>query len=432
MKKISLLLAICLILSMAIVMDGCSSGKKLYLYVNDDALTEAYTNLAKSFEKDYNADENNSKLQIVVKSITDDYTSGLKSALAQEKDYPSIFILNDINDYNIVKDSCADLSDMKLYSDELEVKSLAITENEKVTAIPVSVDGFGLIFNNKIMQKYFNLDERATTISSVEEITSYDILVKVVEDIHVHSNELGIKDVVAPVPLKMNYRTYIDEKLVGIPLYYELTNSSDENIKFKYSENLKNILDLFIRNTYISATLLGNITYIDTAVDFAQGESAIMMGTTSSWKYILAAENNGLTNDDITLLPLYMGIKEEKNYSIAMGTESYIAVNNKLDDESMTAAKEFVNWLYTDKECIDEFDNLLSLPFKSAKGNNPITDKVIEYAQSDAQTVPFINDLYPSRDFNSIMGEVILDYVQGIYTWDGIIATATDAWQNKT
>lgn len=429
MKKISLLLVVCLILSMSIVMSGCSSGEKLYLYVNDDSLAEAYTSLAKSFVKNHNADENNSKMQIVVKSISGDYASELKTALAQEKEYPSVFILNSVSDYNAVKDCCADLSDMTLYKDELEVKSLAITENEKVTAIPVSVDGFGLIFNNKIMQKYFSLKERATDITSVEEITSYDILVKVVEDIHVHSNELGIKDAVAPVPLKMNYRTYIDEKLVGIPLYYELVNSSDKNIEFKYSENLKNVLDLFVGNTYISATLLANITYIDAAVDFAQGQSAVMMGTAASWKYVLAAENNGLTNDDITLLPLYMGIKEEKNYSIAMGTESYIAVNSKLDDESMALAKEFVNWLYTDKECIEKFDNSLSLPFKSAKGNNPMTDKVMEYAQGDVQTVPFIDDLYPSTDFNGIIGEAILDYVQGIYTWDGIIATATDAWQ---
>lgn len=429
MKKISLLLVVCLILSMSIVMNGCSSGEKLYLYVNDDSLAEAYTSLAKSFVKNHNADENNSKLQIVVKSIAGDYASELKTALAQEKEYPSVFILNSVSDYNAVKDCCADLSDMTLYKDELEVKSLAVTENEKVTAIPVSVDGFGLIFNNKIMQKYFSLKERATDITSVEEITSYDILVKVVEDIHVHSNELGIKDAVAPVPLKMNYRTYIDEKLVGIPLYYELVNSSDQNIEFKYSENLKNVLDLFVGNTYISATLLANITYIDAAVDFAQGQSAVMMGTAASWKYVSAAENNGLTNDDITLLPLYMGIKEEKNYSIAMGTESYIAVNSKLDDESMALAKEFVNWLYTDKECIEKFDNSLSLPFKSAKGNNPITDKVMEYAQGDVQTVPFINELYPSTDFNSIAGEAILDYVQGVYTWDGIVATATDAWQ---
>ena len=437
MKKISLLLVMCLILSMSVVMSGCSSGGKLYLYVNDDSLKATYTKLAQSFVSEYNADENNKKIEIIVKSTSGtDYIKGLKDALAQEKEYPSVFVLNGINDYNAVKDSCADLSDTDLYKQELLVKSLAVTENEKVKAIPVSVDGFGLIYNESIMQKYFSLSERATTVKSVAEINSYDIFVQVIEDIQRHTEELGVKGAAAPIPLRMNYRDDAQKKLIGIPLYYELEESADaadastdKNITFKYSENLKNTLDLFVNNTYISATVLGNITYVDAAVDFAQKKSAIMMGTTSAWKYISTAENNSVTKDDISFMPLYMGIKEEKNHSIAMGASSYVAVNSKLNEKETALAKQFINWLYTDKDCITEFNCSLSLPFKSAAGDNPLTDKVMEYAQGSVPTVPFEDDRYPSAEFNDIMGESLLDYVQGIYSWDGIMATATDAWQ---
>ena len=85
------------------------------------------------------------------------YEQTLKSEIAK-KDAPTLFQVNGPVGYQNWKDYCMDLSDTDLYS-WLNDKDMAIKgEDGGVYGIPYAVEGYGIIYNEEIMDKYFALD----------------------------------------------------------------------------------------------------------------------------------------------------------------------------------------------------------------------------------------------------------------------------------
>lgn len=64
------------------------------------------------------------------------------------------------------------------------------------------MEGYGIIYNKKIMQKYFELPNRSNDINSTDEIKSFDQLKAVVEDMSSKKDALNIKGVFASTSLK--------------------------------------------------------------------------------------------------------------------------------------------------------------------------------------------------------------------------------------
>lgn len=437
MRKISILLVMAILLS-AMVLSGCGSKTTLYIYTNNADLSNIYTQYANKYVEKNNSIGERDKIEIIVKTVYGDYQSGLIKALSYQEEQPSIFILDNANYDQELADFCYDFTENSLYKDELIDKSYALKSGDKVIAFPLSLDGFGLIYNESIMKRYFDLDNKAVSISKTEEITSFDLLKSVVEDIQKNKDALGIKSAVAPLALRRGYNADVSQNLVGLSLYYEFESASAgfdaASVELKYADNVKNIIDLFVDNTHIDATLLGNLSYVDSAIEFAKGNSAIMMGTNAAWRFISQEEDCVVNSDGVKLMPLYMGINDEQKNSIAVNVGSYIAINGKSDDKVLDLSQKFVNWMLTDPMNIDSvyYDLGYNVPINSVKYKksyiNPIASEIYEYCADDKNKAESAQDAYPVG-FDRVVGEMILDYVQGVYDWQGIVATATDAWQ---
>ncbi len=443
MRKLSLVLALCMIFSM-MILSGCNKDSKIYFYTYDSAHIKNYQKLADGFANEYNADESHKKIDIVVKAIDENYMSELKNALNDESSQPDIFMFEKPNQYSALKDYCADISDTVAFVSELICKNLAVTDGSKAYALPLFTDGFGLIYNERILEKYFHLESTIASPvlpSSVEEINSFEALKAVVYDIQSKKDELGINGAVAPLPLKYGYKNGISQQLAGIPLYYEFETDGEkitdnaklpEEIQLTYANELKAIIDLFSENTDLDKTLMANTTYKDSAIDFARGNCVFMAGNASMWQIISQADDCRVTDSDVSMMPLYMGIEDEISHSIAVEGHGYIALNKSIEDNKADIAKKFIDWM------LDKSENLAVLgenvqcvlPYRLAENDNPLGAKVIEYASDGGKkTLEIINSMYPSEKFRNIMNESILDYVQGVYEWEGIVATATDAWK---
>ena len=137
-------------------------------------IAEVYEKIAKDYEA-----ETGIKVKVNT-AAAGTYETTLKSEIAK-KDAPTIFQINGPVGYQNWKDYSADLKDSELYS-HLTDKSLAVTEGEGVYGIPYAVEGYGIIYNNAIMEKYFALTDRATTVTSMAEINNFATLKAVVED----------------------------------------------------------------------------------------------------------------------------------------------------------------------------------------------------------------------------------------------------------
>ena len=239
---------------------GCSSDKNSQVYFLNFKPESAsvYEEIAKKYEE-----ETNVKVKVVT-AAANNYEQTLKSEIAKS-DAPTIFQVNGPVGYEAWKTYCLDLKDSKLYS-FLSDKNLAIKEDGGVYAIPYVVEGYGIIYNDAIMRKYFALPNKKTDLTDASQIDSFDKLKAVVEDMTANREKLGIKGVFASTSLSSGEDWRWQTHLLNIPLYYEfsemgedidvsLTMLDADEITYKYSDNFAAIFDLYLNNSVTAKPL---------------------------------------------------------------------------------------------------------------------------------------------------------------------------------
>lgn len=436
------LAVICIISTLALA--GCrnkaEANKNLIYFLNfKPESAKVYEELAKKYEAEKG---------IAVKVVTaaaNTYEQTLKSEIAKTE-APTIFQVNGPIGYDAWKDYCLDIKDSKLYS-YLSDKSLAIKDGDGVYAVPYVVEGYGIIYNNAIMDKYFALEGRQKSINKVSEIKNFETLKTVVEDMQKHKKALGIEGVFASTSLSSGEDWRWQTHLLNIPLYYEYKNRDKDatlelldakQIEFKYENNFKNIFDLYTNNSLTDKKLLGSKSVADSMAEFALGKAAMVQNGNWAWSQISDVKGNTVKADDIKMLPIYTGIKGEENSGIAIGTENYFAINKNVSEEKRKASLDFLDWLFssdTGKKYVTEKLGFIT-PFNTfsddEKPNDPLAREISRYLEDgDKEVVPWIFTGFPSENFKKETGNALLEYVQGAKKWEEVRDTVKNKWKSE-
>lgn len=441
-KILSILLAI-FTFSTFLSLTACKKDAKSQVYFLNfkPESAEVYEELAKIYEEETGVSVK------VVTAAANTYEQTLKSEIAKT-DSPTIFQVNGPVGYSSWKDYCLDIKDSQLYS-FLSDKSLAIKEDGAVYAVPYVVEGYGIIYNNAIMEKYFALKDKKVNISSAAEIKDFQTLKEVAEDMSKHLNELGIKGVFASTSLSSGEDWRWQTHLLNIPLYYE-TYEADKNadvslslleadeISFKYSDNFKNIFDLYINNSITKKTLLGSKSVADSMAEFALGEVAMVQNGNWAWSQIEGVKGNTVKESDIKMLPIYTGISGEENQGICIGTENYFAINKKADSERQKASLDFLEWLFssdTGKNYVTEklgFITPFSTFSENELPNDPLAKEISRYMNDgDFKNIPWAFTAFPSDTFKREVGNGLLEYVQGNKKWEETVENTIKKWKSE-
>ena len=400
-------------------------------------VADIYKEIAQKYEA-----ETGVKVKVVT-AASNTYETTLKSEIAKS-DAPTIFQINGPVGYQSWSKYCKDLSDTKLY-DYLSDKELAIKTAEGVFGIPYVVEGYGIIYNNAIMDKYFALKDKAVTISKAEEITNFKLLKEVVEDMTKHKQELGIDGVFASTSMSGGEQWRWTTHLLNMPVYYEMKDISDnsaitsaynaKNIDFKYSENFKNIFDLYVNNSTTEKGLLSGKSVENSMAEFALGKAAMVQNGNWAWDQISKVSGNTVKADDIKYLPLYIGIDGEEKQGLCIGTENYLAINKNVSEEKQKSSVEFLEWLFSSKTGKDYVVNKLNFisPFntfdENEKPDDPLAREVISWMEKDKTTVEWVFNSFPSLDFKDDVGNALLEYVQGSKSWEDVEKATKDSWK---
>lgn len=423
---------------------GCGKKKTAEVYFLNFKPESAsvYEELAKKYE-----DEKGVKVKVVT-AAANNYEQTLKSEIAKSS-APTIFQVNGPIGYNSWKDYCLDIKDSKLY-DILSDKSLAIKEGDGVYAVPYVVEGYGIIYNNAVMEKYFALPNKKTDLKSAGEIDSFDKLKAVVEDMTANLSALGIEGVFASTSLASGEDWRWQTHLLNVPLYYEFSESVKENgdptlfgldtkkISFKYAENFDKLFDLYINNSVTKPTLLGSKSVADSMSEFALGKAAMVQNGNWAWSQISGVKGNTVKADDIKMLPLYTGIEGEKGQGICVGTENYLAINKKATEEQQKNSLDFLYWLFsseTGKKYVTEKLNFIT-PFNTFSENeqpdDPLARDISRYLNDNSyKNIPWIFTSFPSEAYKKDVGNALLDYVQGSKKWEDVNKVITDKWKSE-
>lgn len=381
----------------------------------------------------------------VVTAASNTYETTLKSEIAK-KDAPTIFQINGPVGLSAWKDYCADLSNTKLYSYLID-KNLAVKNENGVFGIPYVVEGYGIIYNNSIMDKYFNLSDKVVSISNAEEITNYKLLKAVVEDMTKHKSELGIDGVFASTSMSSGEQWRWTTHLLNIPVFYEMKNTSDSStidtalktseLKFNYSDNFKNIFDLYVNNSTTDKGLLSGKSVENSMSEFALGKCAMVQNGNWAWEQIKGVKGNTVSEDSIKYLPIYTGIDGEENQGLCIGTENYLAINKQVSDEKQKASIDFLEWLFSSETGKNYVVNKLDFiaPFNTfydnEKPSDPLAKEILKWMDSGKTTVEWTFNSFPSKDFKDDVGNSLLEYIQGSKDWEYVKKTTTDSWKNN-
>ena len=439
LKRCSLCLILAVLLS--ICLTGCKNDSEVYFLNFKPEAAKVYEKIVKEYEK-----ESGVKVKVAT-AAANTYEQTLKSEIAKSS-APTIFQVNGPIGYEAWKEYCLDIKDSGIYS-HLSDKTLAITEGEGVYAVPYVVEGYGIIYNDAIMKKYFSLKDKAVDISSAIEITSFDTLKAVVEDMTAKRDALGIKGVFASTSLSSGEDWRWQTHLLNVPLYYEFRDSEEysdptlaglnsKNIAFRYSDNYKNLFDLYINNSITEKTLLGSKSTADSMAEFALGQVAMVQNGNWAWSQISGVEGNTVKEEDIKFMPLYIGVDGEKSQGLCIGTENYIAINKYASEDQQKKSLDFLNWLFTSEPgkryVTNELDYIT--PFDTFKEDelprDPLAREVVRYMNdASVTTVPWIFTSFPSDVFKAEVGGALLEYVQGGKDWKAVDQTIKDKWKSE-
>ncbi len=438
-RKISILTVIFIILLPLLC--SCLSGEeeKSVYYLNfKPEVAEVYERIARDYYE-----ETGVKLNVVT-AASNTYEQTLKSEIAKA-DAPAIFQINGPRGYASWRDYCADLKDSKIYS-LLSDKGLAITDGEGVYGIPYVVEGYGIIYNDRIMQAYFASPNKQVDVSEVEDINSFAIMSAVVTDMTRLKEELGINGVFASTSLKPGEDWRWTTHLANVPIYYEfknndidLTGDQTREIEFMYSDQFRNIYDLYINNSVTEPKLLGSKQVADSMAEFALGRCAMVQNGNWAWSQIDGIGGNTVDEDEIKFMPIYMGIEGEERQGLCIGTENYLAINSTLSEEKQALAQDFLYWLFTSdtgKEYVTNELNFIT-PFSSFDTDevpdDPLAREVVAWMnRDDRDSVDWNFTLFPSQSFKDKFGSSLLAYAQGTKPWNEVRDSVISDWKNES
>ncbi|MBP1559827.1 MAG: ABC transporter substrate-binding protein [Oscillospiraceae bacterium] len=415
------------------------SGTRTVRFLNfKPEIASVYDEISRTYEQ-----ETGNKL-IVETAANNTYEQTLSAKMATSE-APVIFQVNGPRGYANWSGYCADLSDTEIYK-HLTDKDSALVSGGKVYGIPYTIEGYGIIYNEEITDKYFDMADKASPLDSMDDVKSFAQLKTVVEDMQAKKDALGIKGVFAATSLKPGDDWRWHTHLANVPVYYEfedsgtdLTENGVNEISFKYGENFKNIFDLYINNSTVDRKMLGSKITDESMAEFAMGECAMVQNGSWAWSQINGISGNKVTAENINFLPIYTGIEGEEKQGLCIGTENYLCINSQADADTQKAAADFLYWLYSSPSGKNYVTNKLGFiaPFDTFAANetpdDPLTREVLDWLdEKDVKNIPWSFTVFPSQTFKEDFGAALLQYAQGSADWADVEKKVVDSWKSES
>jgi raffinose/stachyose/melibiose transport system substrate-binding protein len=231
--------------------------------------------------------------------------------------------------------------------------------------------------------------------------------------------------------------------LADVPVFYEFRDNNIDvkdpaatmTIKFQYSDNFKNIFDLYLNDSDVAPTLLGSKSVDDSMSEFALGQCAMVQNGNWAWGQISGVDGNTVQPEDVKFLPIYTGMPGEEKQSICVGTENFFAINKQAPADKQKLAADFIWWLYsspTGKQFVTNDLGFIA-PFDtfsdSERPTDPLAKEVVRYVSNpDLYNVAWNFTVFPNQDFKNAFGAALLQYAQGKMQWPDVKQLFIDQW----
>ena len=416
MKKILLFI---MLLTILLSLSSCDRSRGVYYLNFKPEADQAWINLAKKYQ-----DETGVKVTVVTAS-EGRYEETLTSEM-NKSSAPTLFQISGPVAYETWKDYCLDLKETAIYK-ELISDDYAIKVNDGVYGIAYVYEGYGLITNKTLLKKAgFNYDD----------ITSLVKLKEVAKSITDRKSELGF-GAFSSSGLDGSSNWRFSGHLTNLPIFYEFREdkivSQPETIKGTYVDNMKEIWDLYINNTFtVKPTSLTGVTMDSSRGEFT-GKKAVFYQN-GTWEY--GQIKTVLKDEEIGFLPIYMGIDDEKQ-GLCSGTENYWAVNKEANSKDIEETIKFLEWVVTSEAGLKALavDMGYVAPFKKAiKTDNILYDYIDKANESGKTNINWLFTYTPNTEAwrNGVVDSLALYSANPTNeSWNKVRSSIVDGWAEQ-
>ena len=429
MKKF---LALILALVMALSLVACGEKK-------DDTKTEGDTATGSVYYLNFKP-ESEDAWQALAKTYTAETGVPVKVVTAASGEYETMLVsemdkdgaptLFQCNEGGVATwgDFCYDLSSTDVYN-ELVSKDYALKNaNGEVISIAYCLETYGIIVNKALLEQAGH---------SLDEITNFESLKAVADDIHARAAELGF-DAFTSAGLDGSSSWRFSGHLANMPLFYEFrddsVSSKPATIKGTYLDNYKNVWDLYITDSATTGAALLTATGDQAEAEFGQGKAVFYQNGTWEYSNLTAADKFAMNPDDLTMIPIYCGVEGEEKAGLCTGTENYWSVNKNAKPEDIQATLDFLKWVVTsDAGTTMMSEQFGACPFKSSKApSNPFSALANEYVANGCYPVTWAFNFTPAvNDWRAAVVDALSKYTAGNGSWDDVKTAFVDGWATQ-
>ncbi len=368
----------------------------------------------------------------VVTAASDQYETTLKSEMAKSE-APTLFQVNGPVGLASWKDYCYNLAGTDV-DNQLSSKDFELMNGDEVAGIGYVIESYGIIYNKALL---------AEAGYSQDDIKGLADLKAICEDITARSAELGFSAFTsAGMDGSSDWR--FKTHLANLPIYFEYTAdgiNDTEAIKGDYLDNYRAIWDLYINNATCSPNVLSTKTGDDAVAEFVTEQAVFYQNGTWAWNDI-----SDLGEENIGMLPIYIGAGDEANQGLCTGTENFWCVNKNASEEDIQATLDFMNWCVTSETGLNAMcmtDGGLPsgqagmgfvIPFKGCLANtNPLVNIATEYVQSGHTAVSWNFTTMPSENWKNDLGSALTVYAadQTDANWDLVVDAFVNNWATE-
>ena len=417
-KLVALLLALCLVLSLASLAGAEDNGRVYYLNFKPEA-DQAWQELAALYTQ---------QTGVPVKVLTaasGTYSSTLTSEMEKTGDEPTLFQIGNAEGVATWGKYALPLDGTALM-DEMSTQDFNLKNADGATvAVGFCYEAYGIITNKALLAK---------AGYSIEDIKDFASLKAVADDIHARAAELGF-DAFTSAGLDGSSSWRFSGHLTNMPLFYEFRDDGvtkqPATVTGKYLDAYKNIWDLYITDSAADPKKLSSYTGLAAEDEFATGKAVFFQNGT--WEYASLVDL-GMNPEDLAMLPIYCGVEGEENAALCAGTENCWAVNSKVSEADQKATMDFLVWVVTSDEGTKMMaEQFGPIPFKNAKeSDNVFFNDSTALLNAGKYVVTWAFNFTPDVDnWRAGIVSALEQYSAGVTDWGEVEYAFVDGWAER-
>ena len=360
----------------------------------------------------------------VVTAASGEYETTLMAEMGKDE-APTLFQVNGPNGLKNWVDYCYDLSGSEIYSHLNSDDYILKNEAGEVSAISYVIESYGIITNKTLL---------AEAGYSVEDITSFADLKAVAEDITARSAELGFS-AFSSAGMDSSSDWRFKTHLANLPIWAEYQangiNTTTE-IKGEYLDNYRAMWDLYINHGTCAPAELSAKTGDDSRNEFLAGEAVFFQN--GSWEYGNLVGEGKFAEEDLTMIPIYIGYGDEANQGLCTGTENYWCVNKEASEADIEATLAFINYCVTDAAETMASSLGFVIPYDTAAESSNMFVKLDgEMLAAGKKPVSWNFTTMPSEEWKNGVGTALTAYAadQTDANWDAVVKAFVEGWATE-